>query len=291
AAGLSLVPLQQRNPLNTTSYGVGQLIRAAMDADANSLLIGIGGSATTDCGTGMAQALGVKFYHQDYLIRQPMTGELMGAVSRIELDGLDPRLKDVDICVACDIDNPLLGARGAARVFSPQKGASPQDVERLELHMARIIDLIESVASPVRDMPGAGAAGGLGAGLKAFLNAELVSGINLIMDTLHFDDHLHQAELILTGEGKIDGQTAMGKTIAGILSRARKAGVPVIAIAGAVTQESNILYDLGLAAMFSICDRPLSIEQAIQNAGELIANTSERMIRLWMTAKGSINTH
>ena len=177
ASGLPLVTPEERNPLNTTTFGTGQLIRAALDLGVIEILIGIGGSATVDCGTGMAQALGVRFYDKKKLIEKHMTGELVGTVSSIDLSGLDRRIKKVTIKVACDVDNPLLGDNGAARVYGPQKGATPEIVEQLEQNMSQVIDVIEAETNPVRDIAGAGAAGGLGAGLLAFLSAQLTSGI------------------------------------------------------------------------------------------------------------------
>lgn len=285
AAGLALVPVEKRNPLYTTTYGVGQLIKAALDAGLSTILLGIGGSATTDCGLGMAQALGAAFYHHSSVIDAFMTGEKMARVTRIDLSGLDDRIHQAGIRVACDVDNPLLGSRGAAHVFSPQKGATPADVEQLEAGMRHVISLIEEVTFPVRDLPGAGAAGGLGAGLTAFLNAQLVSGIDMVLDACSFDEHIRDADLILTGEGKIDQQTAMGKTISGVLRRAGRTSVPVIALAGAILPGAEQLYDRGLVSLFCICDRPMTLAQSTQNADRLIIQTTERVVRAWIAGR------
>ena len=280
ASGLPLVPLNKRNPLNTTTYGTGQLIRRALDQGARRLLIGIGGSATNDGGAGMAQALGVKFFDGNEEIHDFMTGALLGRVSRIDFSGLDSRIKTTDIRVACDVDNPLLGARGAARIYAPQKGADAETVDLLEKYMRHFYDLVEAATIPVRDVPGAGAAGGLGAGLVAFVNAKLLSGIDAVLDACDFDRRIQQADLILTGEGKIDLQSAMGKTISGLLKRAEKASIPVIAIGGAILDGAERLYDLGLLSMFSICDRPMTLDQAIDDADRLIEKAAQNIMRL-----------
>ncbi len=280
ASGLPLVPLNKRNPLNTTTYGTGQLIRRALDQGARRLLIGIGGSATNDGGAGMAQALGVKFFDGNEEIHDFMTGALLGRVSRIDFSGLDSRIKTTDVRVACDVDNPLLGARGAARIYAPQKGADAETVDLLEKYMRHFYDLVEAATTPVRDVPGAGAAGGLGAGLVAFVNAKLLSGIDAVLDACDFDRRIQQADLILTGEGKIDLQSAMGKTISGLLKRAEKASIPVIAIGGAILDGAERLYDLGLLSMFSICDRPMTLDQAIDDADRLIEKAAQNIMRL-----------
>jgi glycerate 2-kinase len=289
AAGLALVPPEKRNPLFTTTFGVGQLISAALDASVSTILLGIGGSATTDCGLGMAQALGAVFYHHHSAIDTFMTGGQMGRVSRIDISGLDDRIRRTTIRVACDVDNPLLGPRGAAHVFAPQKGATPAEVNLLEANMQHVIALIEEISSPVRDLPGAGAAGGLGAGLTAFLGAKLVSGIDMVLDACSFNEHVRAADLIFTGEGKIDEQTLMGKTILGVLRRAKSAKVPVIALAGSALSGADKLYEHGLSSLFCICDRPMKLEESIQQAERLITQTTERAMRAFLAGKSSSN--
>ena len=282
ASGLPLLPPEKRNPLHTTTFGTGELIKAALDLDVENIIIGIGGSATNDCGTGMAQALGLSFYHQKSVISNPMTGGLMGAVERIDTTQLDPRILRVKITVACDVDNPLLGPRGASIVYAPQKGAGPDMVALLEKNMQHIINLIEKKYRSVRDVPGAGAAGGLGAGLMAFLNAELKSGINTVLDAVKFENQIADADIIFTGEGKIDEQSAMGKTIHGIVSRASKYNVPVIAIGGSVSERAETLFDKGLLSLFSICNEPMSLQNAISNASRLVEKTTERILRVFV---------
>ncbi len=281
ASGLPLVPLDKRNPLHTTTFGTGQLIKAALDLNISKIIIGIGGSATNDAGTGMAQALGVTFYHDNQLISDYMTGHVLARITHIDLSGLDTRLKNVEIKVACDVDNPLLGERGAAKIYSPQKGATPEIVQELDANMEQAIAIIENATRSVRDIPGSGAAGGLGAGLVAFLNAEMASGIDTILETLHFDRHIRDADLILTGEGKIDEQSAMGKTIAGVLDRAVKYNVPVIALGGIVFDNADVLYEKGLLAMFSICDGPMDLAHSMADTKHLIEKTCVQIMRLF----------
>jgi glycerate kinase len=282
AAGLTLIPPQKRNPLHTTTFGVGQIILDALDHNCRNFIIGIGGSATTDCGTGMAQALGVKFLDQaSRPISEPMTGKRMGLTASLDSSQIDPRVAQSPFIVACDVENPLLGPTGASHVYAPQKGASAEDVAILETNMTHIIGLIETmVGRSVRDLPGAGAAGGLGAGLTAFLNARLERGIEIVMRYCHFAEKIHGAAVIFTGEGRIDGQTAYGKTIAGVAAAARSQNIPVIALSGSVGPEAQKVLDIGVSAFFSICPGPISLEQAMQKAPELLADTAEQALRL-----------
>lgn len=280
-SGLPLVPQDKQNPLNTTTYGTGELIKDSLEAGCREIIIGIGGSATNDAGTGMAQALGVKFFaQQNAEITEQMRGGLLGAVTRIDISGLHPAIRKSRITVACDVDNPLLGERGCVHVYAPQKGASPDIVTRLETDMRQFIDIAEAATdSRVRDVPGAGAAGGLGAGLMAFLNAELKPGIELVLNASDFANRLKGADLVITGEGKLDYQTAFGKTISGITSTARKHNIPVIAIAGTI-EPSSKLYEMGLLSYFSICPGPVSLEQSIANGDKYLEDQVERVMRI-----------
>ncbi|MDZ7316582.1 MAG: glycerate kinase, partial [candidate division KSB1 bacterium] len=253
AAGLSLVPKTQRNPLNTTTFGLGQLIRQALEENIKTLLVGLGGSATNDLGLGMAQALGALFFDESGdVIDSPLRGKDLERIRRIDLSHLDPRIQRIKVIAACDVDNPLLGPRGAARIFAPQKGASPEDVEKLEAAAASAVVLLEAETKPVRDLPGAGAAGGLGAAFYALFDAELRPGIELVLDAYRFDEHLPGTDLVLTGEGKVDEQTAMGKVISGLLRRTAAYGTPVVALAG-YAGDASALLPKGLSALFSIC--------------------------------------
>jgi len=232
AAGLALVPEAERNPLLTTTRGFGELISDAARRGARKLILGIGGSATTDGGAGMAAALGVRFL-------DARGGELadgggaLSALARIDAGGLDPAVRALEIRVACDVDSPLLGPSGAARMFGPQKGATPERVERLEAALGRLAERIRlDLGREVAALPGAGAAGGLGAGLVAFLGAELVGGAELVMDALGFDAQLRAARVLVTGEGRLDGQSLRGKAPVAAARRAARAGVPAVALVG-----------------------------------------------------------
>ncbi len=287
-SGLPLVPPGRRNPLHTTTYGTGELIAAALDAGARRLIVGIGGSATTDLGAGMAQALGAKFFSSSGAeITQPMTGALLADVARVDLSGLHPAVTESRIEVACDVDNPLLGPRGSAAVYAPQKGAGPDDVQTLEANLAHAVEIVEAeIGRAVRDTPGAGAAGGLGAGLMAFLAAKLRPGIDLLLEASGLAEKLRGADLLLTGEGRIDSQTAYGKTISGVARTARQAGVPVVALVGSIGEGVENLYEIGVTSMFSICPGPIELDNAIAEGPRLLLETCERFIRIvqsWQT--------
>jgi glycerate kinase len=234
AAGLVLVPEEQRNPLIATTYGVGELIRAALDAGSRRIIVGLGGSATNDGGAGMAQALGAKLL--DSRARQlALGGEALLELANIDTSGLDDRLAVTTVIGATDVRNPLLGPGGATYVYGPQKGASEEDVPELEAALQNYADVIErDLGIRVHDVPGAGAAGGLGAGLIAFLGAELRPGFELVAKTVHLRQRIRGAELVITGEGRLDEQTQYGKTVRGVATMAREEGVAVIAVPGAL---------------------------------------------------------
>ncbi|MGI6591174.1 MAG: glycerate kinase [Eggerthellaceae bacterium] len=249
ASGLPLVPPAERNPLQTSTYGTGQLIRAALDADARDIAIGLGGTATVDGGMGMLAALGVRFWDNG-MWEVPSCGGNLEDVSRIDMSGLDPRIRECRVRALCDVDNPLLGPRGAATVFGPQKGADSAGVATLEKGMRKYAQVIERATGiPVSDMPGAGAAGGLGAACASVLGAELVPGIECVLDLIHFDEALTGVDLCITGEGRLDEQTLSGKAVSGIARRCMEAGVACAAIVGsrsaAVTDED--LENAGIA--------------------------------------------
>ena len=281
ASGLPLVPEEKRNPLFTTTYGTGELIKAAAEKGCRKFIIGIGGSATTDCGTGMAQALGVRFYNvEDTEITACMSGGLLADVVRIDLSRILPAINESRFTVACDVDNPLLGPQGCSYVYGPQKGATPEIVVKLEANMTGFADVLEqAIGKPVRDIPGAGAAGGLGAGLIAFTGAQLKPGIDIVLEASDFAEKIQDAALILTGEGRIDFQTAFGKTLSGVGREAQKAGIPVVGLGGMVDHDIDNLYEIGLTAFFSICNQPMSLEKAMTDAAQLIEVVTERIIR------------
>ena len=285
ASGLALLAKERLNPLLTTTLGTGELIKAALDLDIAHLIVGIGGSATNDGGIGMAAALGARFLDGNGQPVEPVGGAL-GRIERIDLSGLDPRLAAVRIEVICDVDNPLLGERGAAHVYGPQKGATPEQVRMLDAGLANLAIIIDrDLGLNVRDLPGAGAAGGLGAGLKAFLKAELRRGVDLVLDLVKLDEQLHGADLVLTAEGQIDFQTAFSKAPAGVAERARAGNVPCIAIAGSVGRGLDALYELGINAVFSLCPGPVSLEQAMASGGDYLAAAAEQAVRAFLAGR------
>jgi glycerate kinase len=266
ASGLHLVPREKRNPLVTTTRGTGELILAALDEGAEHIIIGIGGSATNDGGAGMIQALGGRLLDRYGQEIGPGGGSL-SELADVDLSGLDERLKRVKIEVACDVDNPLTGPKGASAIFGPQKGASPEMVAVLDQNLQHYATVIERVlGKQVKDIPGAGAAGGLGAGLLAFLNAELKRGVDIILETVKFAEKIQGAALVITGEGRIDGQTIFGKTPVGVAKTAKRYGIPVIAIAGSVSDDSDVVLNHGIDALYSIVPGIISLEKAIENA-------------------------
>lgn len=286
ASGLALVPPDQRDPTRTTTLGTGELIAAALDLEVSRIGVGIGGSATTDGGIGMASALGVRFLDADGSEVRPAGGEL-GRIRRIDVLNLDPRVRDVRIEAMCDVDNPLCGPNGAAHVYGPQKGATPDQVRLLDAGLANLADVIESdLGIKVRDLPGAGAAGGLGAGLYAFLGAELKRGVDLVLDLVGLDAKLAGADLVLTGEGQIDFQTAFGKAPAGVGAAAKRQGIPCVAIAGSVGGGVTDLVEVGIVAVFSLCSRPMTLDDAMSDAAILLDATAEQVVRLFIAAAG-----
>lgn len=287
ASGLPLVPEDRRNPLKTTTCGTGELIAAALDEGRRKLIVGIGGSATTDAGAGMAQALGVRLLDENGE-QIGYGGEELARLATIEMSEADPRLQDAEIRVACDVDNPLYGERGAAHVYGPQKGASPEDVEVLDENLRHFADIVQrDLGLDVRDIPGAGAAGGLGAGLVAFCGATLEPGIEIVIDAVDLPSAMRGADLCITGEGAVDASTAYGKTPAGVASVAMKQDVPVIAIAGGVAFDAVSLHDRGFHALASILNRPMSLAEAMESvqAEKMIAFTAEQMVRCFLAGR------
>lgn len=282
ASGLPLVSPELRNPLHTTSYGTGELIAAALDAGAQHLILGLGGSATNDLGAGMAQALGVRFLRADgQPILEPLSGGLLQEVAAVDLSGLHPALASCRLEVACDVSNPLLGPHGATAVYGPQKGATPAIAAELEAGLAHLIGLVEQASGrQVRDRPGAGAAGGMGAMLLALTNAELRPGIELVLAASGFAAALEGADLVLTGEGRVDHQTACGKTISGVARAAAAAGVPLVVLAGEIGQGASALHENGVTAMVSLVPGPMDLATAMARTPELLADAAEEVVRL-----------
>ncbi len=280
ASGLPLVPLAQRNPLLTTTKGTGELIKYALEEGAQRILIGIGGSATNDGGAGMAEALGVRFLDIEGQELPPGGASLIN-LHLIDTSGLDSRLNNVKIDVICDVDNPLCGERGASAVYGPQKGATNEMVSLLDealSHYAKVIQ--EQLGTSILEIPGAGAAGGLGGGLLAFTKAELKSGTEAVLNTIRFDEILSEYDIVITGEGKIDAQSAYGKVPKGVGIRAQKEKKPVIAIVGSIGVGAELLYEHGITAIVPITDKPMNLDEAVQEAYSLVSNASERTFRL-----------
>jgi len=291
ASGLPLVPPHQRDAGRASSYGTGELIRAALEAGCRKLLIGIGGSATTDGGAGALQALGARFL--DAGGRElPPGGAALQHLQQIDLSQLDTRLSKASITVLCDVTNPLCGPNGAAHVYGPQKGASPVQVQQLDAALRNYAEVAKTVtAQELQDEPGAGAAGGMGFGLMAFTGARLLPGIEAVLAVTNFGEVLEHADLVLTAEGAIDAQTPQGKALAGVARAARcaknKAGVPVIAFGGAVRLSGEALQQLGIVAALPLPDAPMQLEECIARADALLTNATERAISLWLCGRNA----
>lgn len=286
ASGLALVPRDRRNPLITTTRGTGDLIKAALDEGCTRLIIGIGGSATNDAGAGMAQALGARLLDVNGQELGPGGAEL-ARLARIDLGGLDSRIRSgaVEVVVACDVANPLTGPQGASSVYGPQKGATPEMVQQLDAALANFARVVKrDLGLEVDTIPGAGAAGGLGAGLIAFLGGELKPGVEIVLEVTGLVEKLEGADLVITGEGAMDGQTAYGKTPSGVARVAKERGIPVIAIVGTVGKGIEEVYGIGIDAVFSIINRPCTLEEAMAEGAELIVQTAENIGRLLMAA-------
>src|SRR6056297_353248 len=279
ASGLPLVPEEKKNPSKTTTYGTGELIAAALDAGAQKIIIGIGGSATNDAGVGMAQALGAEILDKNGE-RINFGGGSLNQIEQIKLDNLDSRLENVEILTACDVDNPLYGKEGAAYVYAPQKGADPEMVEKLDQNLRHFNEIvIKELNKNTNEISGADAAGGLGAGLVAFLDAELKAGVKIILDLINFEERLGNVDLVITGEGMLDGQSINGKTPVGVSRSAAEKDIPVIAIAGTLGKGVEKVLDHGINSYFSIIDRPAELKEIIEKSPELLSNLSEQIIR------------
>lgn len=263
ASGLMLVPKEQRNPLVTTSYGTGELIRAALDAGARHFILGIGGSATNDGGAGMLQALGAHLLDKEDK-ELPFGGGALGRLDRIDVSQFDSRLKDCVIDVACDVDNPLVGPKGASAIFAPQKGATPAMVAELDGYLRQFAKIIiRDLGIDVAETPGAGAAGGMGAGMMAFMGGRLRPGSEIVTDAVGLDAAVRGADVVITGEGRIDAQTIFGKTPIGVARVAKRHGIPVIGLAGGLTKEASVVHNHGIDAIFSIIHECCSVAEAM----------------------------
>lgn len=282
ASGLPLVPLDKRNPEKTTTFGTGELVKDALKKGAREFIIGIGGSATNDGGLGMMQALGYKFYDKDGK-ELGQGGEIMEKVDSIDTTGALPELKESTFLVASDVDNPFHGPRGAAHIYGKQKGADDKMVERLDeglKHLAQILE--KKFDKEIGNRSGAGAAGGLGGGLIAFLDATLKPGIEIVLQEVGLEKDLKGADFAITGEGRIDAQTVMGKAPSGVAKLCKKHGIPVIALAGAVSDDAEKTHEIGIEAIFSIMKYPITLHEAMKKnvAEKFVEKTAEEIFRL-----------
>jgi len=287
ASGLALVPPGRRDPSRTTTRGTGELLLAAIAAGAKRIIVGIGGSATNDGGAGLAEALGFQLLDRDGKPLEPGGGSL-GELQRIDASGCDLRLDTVDISVACDVDNPLCGPRGASTVYGPQKGATPEMVAALDDkldHFSRIV--ARDVGKSIRDLPGAGAAGGLGGGLVAFAGSRLERGTDLIIEAVRLADRIKNADLCLTGEGALDASSAYGKTAVGVARLATSLGCPTFALAGTIGPGAEAVLEQGITAFFSLCQGPITLEEALTRASGLLEQASCQVIRGFVAGRSS----
>ena len=280
ASGLALLSKDERNPSITTSYGTGQLINDALNHDVNKIILGIGGSATNDGGVGMLKALGVSF--KDKNNQEIRDGGLaLSQIEYIDITRINPRLKDVNIKVACDVTNPLLGDNGATMIYGPQKGATAKMIPKLDTALCHYHDKIKlQLDKDVKDIPGAGAAGGMGTALLAFLDAQLSKGIDIVLEETHFQSRIIDADLVITGEGKLDSQTIYGKTPIGVAQIAKQFNLPVIAIGGSLGEQYETVYDYGIDSVFSIMNQPMDLQYALDNGPTLLSQTAHNIARL-----------
>jgi glycerate 2-kinase len=280
ASGLPLVPKEKRDPRVTSSYGTGQLMKAALDHGLRKMIIGIGGSATNDGGAGMAAALGAKFLDARGC-ELPPGGAALARLATIDINDMDARLNPAEIVVACDVDNPLCGPRGASAVYGPQKGATPEIVTELDAALKNFAGFARrATGKDAAERPGAGAAGGLGAGLLFFTNAVLRPGVDIVIEATGLHELIRTADLIITGEGATDFQTAFGKAPVGIAGVAKRYGKPVICLSGGLGRGAEDVLQHGIDALISVAPGPMSLEECMQNGATLIELASERLARL-----------
>ena len=285
ASGLVLLKSEERDPRRTSTYGTGQIIQAALDADCRRLIIGVGGSATNDGGAGMAQALGARLLDEKGRDLPP-GGTALRHLDRIDVSGLDPRIADSHVLVACDVTNPLCGPLGASMVYGPQKGATPEMIEELDAALAHYAQVIRrDLGVDIISLPGAGAAGGIAGGLVAFLNAEIRPGAELVAQIVGLRERLRRADIVFTGEGRLDAQTPFGKTVATVARLAKEQGRPVVALAGSIDEGYPALRREGIDAALAITPGPLSLAEAQADAARLLADAAEQAARLLLTGR------
>lgn len=280
ASGILITPHDNRNVKKASTFGTGQLIKAALDSGAACIIIGIGGSATNDGGAGMAQALGASFYDKEGKVLEK-GGEALCKLHSIDLRDLDPRLEYTEILIASDVKNPLCGPQGCSAVYGPQKGATPEDVKILDKALENYAAIAKrDVGIDIKNVPGAGAAGGLGAGLMLFANGKMEPGIELVLKIIGFENIVKDADLVFTGEGFTDSQTANGKAPVGVAALAKKTGIPVICLSGGISSDANALYAHGIDAVGGTPCAPVALEDCIRNASSMLEDAAERMMRL-----------
>ena len=279
-SGLALVRPEKRDPLNATTYGLGEAVREALGLGFRRFILGIGGSATNDAGAGMAQALGVRLLDGSGQ-ELPPGGAALARLERIEMSGVDPRVGESHFDVACDVNNPLTGPEGAAAVYGPQKGATPEMVERLDAALLRFEHVARrDLGADVGETPGSGAAGGLGAGIMAFLGGSLRPGVDIVLDTVGLDSYLEGADLVITGEGCMDFQTVYNKAPIGVARLAGRRGVPVIGVSGSLGDRFTDVHEEGIAAAVAITRAPMTLDEASDQAADLISTATEQAMRL-----------
>ncbi len=279
-SGLALVAVEDRNPLIATTYGLGEAMRDALDAGFRRFIVGIGGSATNDAGAGMAQALGARLLDAGGADLPP-GGAALAGLDRIDLAGLDARISDSDVAVACDVSNPLTGPEGASAVYGPQKGATPEMVRQLDAALVHLVDVVRrDLGVEIETVPGAGAAGGLGGGMIGFLGGRLQAGVDIVLSAVGLEDRLEGADLVLTGEGSVDYQTVYNKAPIGVARLAKARGIPVVAIAGSLGEGYKEVHDHGIDAALAITSGPMTLAQASDRAHELVTDAAEQAMRL-----------
>ena len=288
ASGLTLVPSDQRNPLNTTTYGTGEMLNEALNAGYRDIYLAIGGSATNDGGMGCMRALGACFYDSSGKELQGF-GRDLERVACIDLTGLNPRIRDARFTVMCDVENPLCGKNGATYTFGPQKGGTAEILDRLEAGMENYREvLIHEFGMDPNDIPGSGAAGGLGAVLCIFLKAEMRSGIETVLDLVNFDHIIKDADLIVTGEGRTDIQSSFGKVLKGVGERAKRQGIPVVALCGSLGVGYEKIFEHGISSIMTTVDRPMTVEEAMERAEELYYQGALRLFRMIQAGREAI---
>lgn len=285
ASGIGLLRREEQDPWYTTSYGTGELIKAALDRKCSTIILGIGGSATNDAGAGMLSALGAKLTDKTGSVIKP-GGGFLSEISSIDVSDLDKRINNTKMLVACDVNNPLTGESGSSFVYGPQKGADKDMILKLDNNLKHFASLVKKIhGRDIETIPGSGAAGGIGGGLLGFLDAELMPGFELISQVIKLEKFIKDSHLVITGEGKIDNQTIYGKAPAGILKLAKKYNIPVIAVTGQLESGSDELYEMGFQVIMPIVDKPMNLEEAFKSASFLLEDTGERIARFVQLTK------